>query len=370
VEKLKELFKNKKFLAGFIAAVIVIVLIIVLVVVNSGKEEEVVEEEPEEVVEEVEEEDTGFYSRLTGLSVDEDMVDTRPVAIMIENTSMALPQYGLNSAGVIYECPVEGGITRLMALFEDYSGLEKIGNVRSCRPYYVYISAEFDAIYVHYGQSTQGEDALNKGLVDELNGLDGIGSVVFFRSDDKEAPHNAYTSESGLNAGLESEGISRTYSEDYTSHYVFASEENTLEDGEDCKAFSLYFSNNKPYFVYDEETQTYLRYEFSQAQIDALDGNQVAVKNVILQYVPSTLYDEGPYLDITLNGTGEGKYITDGKMIDITWSKDSDAAVTHYYTADGEELEINPGTTWVSLIENSSVEKNAFYATQDELLNQ
>ncbi len=76
---------------------------------------------------------------------------------MTENTKAALPQYGINSAGVLYEAPVEGSITRMMAIYEDYADLTQMGNVRSCRPYYAQFAAEFDAIYVHFGQSVQGE---------------------------------------------------------------------------------------------------------------------------------------------------------------------------------------------------------------------
>ena len=89
-------------------------------------------------------------SYLTGEWIDGELAKKRPLAVMIGNTSDALPQYGISSADVIYEVPVEGSYTRLMALFQDYSGLEKIGSVRSCRHYFIYFAREFDAIYTHY----------------------------------------------------------------------------------------------------------------------------------------------------------------------------------------------------------------------------
>ena len=90
---------------------------------------------------------------------------------------------------------MEGGITRLVAIMENYGDLERIGNVRSCRPYYVYIASEYDAVYVHYGQSVQGLEVLNTGIVDNLSGLDGsVESTVFFRTSDRKSPHNAYAS--------------------------------------------------------------------------------------------------------------------------------------------------------------------------------
>lgn len=72
---------------------------------------------------------------------------------MLNNLKPACPQAGIANAGVVYEAPVEGGITRLMGVFEDYDNLEKIGSVRSCRDYYIFYASGFDAIYTHYGQS-------------------------------------------------------------------------------------------------------------------------------------------------------------------------------------------------------------------------
>lgn len=355
-------------------ALIVLIAVGVAALIGGGIYAYHKSQEPKSIPEQTEEaedtEDTSAKSRLTGLPIDESKVNLRPIAIMTENTKSALPQYGLNEAGVIYECPVEGGITRLMCIFDDLGTLEKIGNVRSCRPYYAYIASEFDAIYVHYGQSVQGQEVLDRGIVNDLNGLDGsVSEKVFYRTSDKKAPHNAYTSAAGVAAGIAEKGYDTNYASDYTTHYLFSQDENTLSSGSDCYALSLYYSNNHPYFIYDSSAGLYKRYQFSDAQTDAVDGEQAAVKNIILQNVPSSIYSGTQYLDIPLTGSGEGKYITNGKMIDILWSKDSDTAVTHYYDADGNEIEINPGNTWVSLIENASASKNVFYATESDYEN-
>ncbi len=133
------------------------------------------EEEPEPEPEpkpEPEPEDTHegmAKSYLTGEWIDEEQAKKRPLAIMIGNTSDALPQYGISSADVIYEVPVEGSYTRLMAIFGDYSGLEKIGSVRSCRHYFIYFAKEFDAIYAHYGQAIYAEPILARDDVHNLS---------------------------------------------------------------------------------------------------------------------------------------------------------------------------------------------------------
>ena len=104
-----------------------------------------------------------FY---TGEWIDEKLAWKRPVAVMTENTHVTLPQYGVGNADVIYECPVEGGITRMMAIYQDFESLEKVGNVRSCRLYYVYFAKEFDAVYFHAGESKYALDVLNSSFID------------------------------------------------------------------------------------------------------------------------------------------------------------------------------------------------------------
>ncbi|MBQ1598386.1 MAG: DUF3048 domain-containing protein [Candidatus Weimeria sp.] len=307
-----------------------------------------------------------FFSRLTGLPVKESTTKRRPIALMIENTKACQPHYGINKAGIIYECPVEGGITREMGIFENYSGLKRFGNVRSCRPYYVYIAKEFDAVYVHFGQSTQGKALLATGIVDDLNGLDGsISSSVFYRTSDKAAPHNAYTSTQGIKKGMKMKGFATKIKKDTPDHFHFASEEYTPE-GKDAQVICPYFFDNKPYFIYDSSSGKYSRYEFGAPEKDAVDNKQVKVKNIIFQNVVSSTYEGGLKLNIPLNGKGKGTYFTKGKMVPITWKKDSDGAVTKYYTEDGKELEVNPGRTWVCLIQESQAAKNRVFATVKE----
>ena len=82
---------------------------------------------------------------------DEAAVGKRPVAIMINNIKAALPQYGIYDADLMVEAVVEGGITRMMAVYSDYTKVPDVCSIRSCRYYYPIFAASFDAIYVHWG---------------------------------------------------------------------------------------------------------------------------------------------------------------------------------------------------------------------------
>ena len=128
---------------------------------------------------------------LTGEAMDAALAAQRPVSCMIGNTTDAMPQYGIADADVIVEAPAEGGLTRIMTIYQDYANLPSIMSVRSCRHYYAYLSNEFEAIYVHYGQAIYATEMLKR--FDDLNGLDGdLADVTFFRDNSRKSPHNAY----------------------------------------------------------------------------------------------------------------------------------------------------------------------------------
>ena len=140
---------------------------------------------------------------------------------MMGNNSSGAPQSGIGHAGVVYEAPVEGNITRLMGILEDYDDLERIGSVRSCRDYYLFYANEFNAIYAHYGQAAYALPYLDQHVIDNLNGIK-MENLAFFRTTDRKPPHNAYTDAAHLQAGIEAMKYSQEYTEDYTGHYLFA----------------------------------------------------------------------------------------------------------------------------------------------------
>ena len=83
---------------------------------------------------------------LTGVAdLSEEAVGKRPVAVMINNIEAALPQYGISEADLLFELPVEGGVTRLMALYGDYTAVPQVCSVRSCRYYFPILAAGYDA---------------------------------------------------------------------------------------------------------------------------------------------------------------------------------------------------------------------------------
>lgn len=329
---------------------------------------------PEETEETETEEDVAKRLKgrnlLTGEPMDEKIASKRPVAVMIGNTSDALPQYGLSAADVLYEAPVEGGTTRLLGIFQDLSDVEKIGSVRSCRHYYIYYAVEFDAIYLHYGQAIWAEDLLSKDFVDNLNGMDvKIDSLVFFRDKTRKAPHNAFATPDGIQEAISYKEYRTDYSDDFTGHFKFAKDGEKIELDSKEKAVVVKpgYTINKPWFVYDEKDGVYYRYQFKDKHIDGENNEQLSFKNIIFQYTDSTILDKNTgYLDVRTNGEGTGKYITNGKAIDITWKKEYDGAQTQYFDADGNELTLNQGKTCVCIVTASGEKNVGIYATEKE----
>ncbi len=321
--------------------------------------EESKEEEPEERVEV----DGKIRSYLTGEMVDVEKADRRPLAIMMSNDKESLPQYGINRAGVVYEAPVEGSMNRYMAIIEDYDDLERIGSVRSCRTYYTYFAREFDAIYAHFGQSTFAKPYLVN--VDNINGIEGVGSSAFYRSGDRKAPHNAYASFEKIQAAIEKLGYSQEYDEEYQGHYRFArsGEEIVLENSLEAWKVVPGYIMNKAYFEYNEEDGLYYRYQYGGPHKG--DEGPIAVKNVIFQYCSVGNYATTQYLNIDVHTPQYGYYITGGRAIPLSWEKDGQFGVTHYYNTEKEEITLNRGKTWICIIPTRDFDKTEIHGKDD-----
>lgn len=356
-------------------ATLCMVLLTVGLLAGCKKEEKALKDTEEKVTEEATEKDKGHEgmarSYLTGEWIDEELAGKKPVAIMIGNTNDALPQYGVGQADVVYEVPAEGGITRLMPIFQDYSDLDKIGSVRSCRHYYAYYAMEFDAIYIHYGQASYAEALLSSGKIEDLNGLDGaIDSRTFYRDNERRAPHNAFVSTEGIDEGIKYKEYDTELPSDYEGHYLFNEDDEkeiTLDKGEAAAVVQPGYYLNNPWFVYDKEDGLYYRFQYKKEHMDEASGEQLAFKNVILQYAASERIDaKYGYLDVTTVGEGTGKYITNGKAIDITWKREREEDPTRYYDMQGNEIVLNQGKTMVCVLTNGMEDRLGIYADEND----
>lgn len=325
-------------------------------------------------------------SYLTGKKVPESIGRKRPVALMIENDSEAVQwQRGIGNAAVMYEAMVEGGITRMMGIFEDYQDVDQIMPIRSSRPYYVYYAREFDAYYGHYGQVIYAVPLLQQPETCDIAGIPygesgqdyrlNDGSAAYIR--DHDGVTGIYTNYNLIQSVIEDCQWRTDYRDDYEGHYQFAQdgETVTLENGETANVVLPGFSYNNPRFDYNPEDQLYYRSEFGSPQVDQLTGKQLAYSNIIIQECPSVMFDDH-YLwtdPVNQGESGSGWFITNGRAERITWQKEnwdandpvlfdissvntsfgvrqSDFHITRYYDMNGNEITLNQGKTFVEIV--------------------
>ncbi len=352
-------------------------------------EEEVVEEpeDKRQVIEERTEVNGKIQSYLTGQWTSTEQALRRPIAVMIPNNRPAMPQYGLSRAGIIYEAPVEGRITRLMAVFEDFDDLERIGPVRSSRDYFVYVAMGYEAIYCNWGLARPYvEELINRPNYYNISmGVAGIHNPADEAFDRVSRPGYAteftgYLMIDGLFKAVERLGYDWAYDEDYVPPFLFAADGVTA-DYADCEEAALIYpggvsENNSggygayhPYFEYDADTGLYYRYQDGGKQIDEYNGEQLAVSNVVFQYCHGEVRDDHDYLAFGVHGEGDAVVFTGGRAIPGTWERyEGDFTPAKFYDEDGEEIVFNQGKTWVCNIWQEYGEYARYGADKEHLV--
>ena len=314
--------------------------------------------------------DGKMQSYLTGEWKATEVVTRRPIAVMIPNNSAAMPQYGISKASIIYEAPVEGRITRLMPVFEDFDDLERIGPVRSSRDYFVYVAMGYEALYCNWGLARPYvEELINRDTVQNISaGVEGIYNPAHEAFD--RVSRSGYATEftgylfiDGMEKAAERLEYDWEYDDAYVPPFTFAPDgtraEDNYQDKEDAQVCypggqvgnqGGYGAYN-PSFEYNEEDHLYYRYQNGKEQIDELDGSQLTVSNVVFQYCHGEVRDSHDYLAFGVHGEGDAIVFTGGKVIKGSWDRyDGDATPARFYDEDGEEIIFNQGKTWVCCI--------------------
>lgn len=300
--------------------------------------------------------------------------DDRPIAVVLENsTKDDWPHPGMKNAYLVYEIIVEGGYTKLMPIYKGVNE-EQIGYIRSARPYFIDYALENDAVLVHYGHTIMTADDEAKLKNDYIDG------IILPGSDKTFATVKGYSTgyAKRIVASIESikkkmgEKKFRTTSTDEGFKYV--AEDYDLEDVTDemenitNAADSVkikYSSSHSVSYTYDKEKKIYKR--FQRGNPHYTDNNlQLTAKNIIIQLVTDTalgdkrdLPDKG-YRKLANIGQGTGYFITNGKYVEITWSKKDRSSKTIYKDKDGNEIVLNDGITYVQIIPTANTAKVTF----------
>lgn len=319
--------------------------------------------------------DGKMQSYLTGEWKDESVARRRSMAVMIPNNKPAMPQYGISKASIIYEAPVEGRITRLMAFFEDYDELDHIGPVRSSRDYYVYEAMGLDAIYCNWGLAIPFVEALLAGNeVDNVSqavaGIHNPSSEAFDRIDRPgyKTEYTGYMFINGYNKAVERHGYDKEYDSDFSGAFLFANDGHRAEYADMPDATKVYpggtnsnssgYGNARPMFEYNPEDGLYYRYQYNEKQLDEMNGEQLTVSNIVFKVCDGQVREPiaNDYLFFETHGTNDAYVFTNGKVIKGTWTKTDQHKPARFYDETGKEIVFNQGKTWICNIWSNYVD--------------
>lgn len=303
----------------------------------------------ERVVEEVSDE-CALRSPLNGICLDDaDNKEESYIAVMVENNAEAWPLSGVSKARVVYEAPVEGDIPRFMLIFAREDDVSKVGPVRSARPYYLdWVSEYPGAMYMHVGGSPEALERITNSDIFDLNEFSR--GWYYWRSTDRGAPHNVYTSsELWQKAWEDYDG-----NQEAVQSWKFAEQTDCDSEQESCvhlivAEFALGRYSSR--WEYTSSTQKYTRFQGLTEQFDK-EGARVEADVVIVQRVDSAVIDDVGRKRIDAVGAGDAQIFQAGRHIAARWQKDNVSSRTRWYDLNGKEISLQPGTIWVEVLPN------------------
>ena len=281
---------------------------------------------------------------LTGVYETEGIANIRPVAVMINNDVRAQnAQAGLPEADIIYETEIEGGETRLMAVFQDVEKVQNIGTIRSARIPYIDLAQGHQAVYIHRG----GDAASVLPYLSQFDRIDVHEGNYGERLDNGLAlEHTLYTHGPALWQGITSKFTTTLENVQPWQNFAKEDETVTLSGGAANKVAVAFSGNFKTVFVYDSATGLYERNFKNTVPTEYFTKESTKVKNVVVCLANIYTHANGAHRMIPW-GSGEGYYITNGGYQAIKWSKADANAPLKFTNADGTPLTMSAGNTWV-----------------------
>ena len=301
---------------------------------------------------------------LTGLECDASLVGQRPIGVMFNNIKDALPQVGLSNCDIIYEVLAEGGITRFEGLIFDYASLGSLGSIRSARPYYVNIARAYDAVYIHAGGSDAAYSLMSKIKNDHFDGVNGNfyvnGQLLFYRDQARlksgySMEHTMFARGTEIAQAIKDRKIRTNLKDSGFTAFAFDPAFVSIGSGKTANyvkiPHSTYYTSE---FNFDAATGLYAHTHYKTAHIDGATGEQIKTPNVFILFTKQRVVDRDGRREVTLTGEGEGFYFNGGEYTEFVWKRDNDDAPFKYYNADGSELKVKQGKSYVCLVDVST----------------
>lgn len=293
-----------------------------------------------------------FVNSLTGLSdIDSDDINKRPVAIMVNNIKQAQAvQTGVNKADIVYETEVEGGLTRLMAVYKNIEDVEQIGSVRSARYPYVDLALGHDAVYVHCGQDPT-YCAPHLKDIDDLS-IDTKSKGAKRISNGLSSEHTLYAFGDGLWESITEKFATTTQASNTWQNFAKEGEKVALTGGT-AGSVKVKFPASTTEFTYDQATGLYTRCSNGSAMEDYKTDEKTQVKNVFVLLTTIRNYPDGVHREVLLEG-GDGYYIADGAKEFIKWTKGASKNSIKITDTEGKEITVAAGKSWVCIADKNT----------------
>lgn len=285
-----------------------------------------------------------YHSPLTGAVVpDQASTQQAVTGIMIENSPDARPQSGIKNAGVVFEAIAEGGITRFLAIYQETKP-QLIGPVRSVRLYYVDWIAPFQASVAHIGGSKFALDEVRNGKYRDIDQFFNAGA--YWRATDRYAPHNVYTSFERLDALNLKKGYTTS------AFTAWPRADGKVADARNATSIDVKISgpSYNSHYDYDTVTNTYKRAQGGAAHNDREAGQITPTTVIVMDTVMSKVFEDGYREQITTTGSGRARVFQNGVVTEATWAKPDRGSQIKFTAADGNEIPLNRGQTWITAV--------------------
>ncbi len=310
-----------------------------------------------------------YIDPLTGLEGLKDVTAVRPVALFYDNLSSAAPQSGIAKADVLIEVMVEGGISRLIAITNDYDNdTDVFGPIRSARHYMTELSAAFGSLMVGAGYSPLGYTSIVNNGLQYIDGThDRYANSWFYRdpvrADNFGYVHSLMITSKGIKQMAKINDFGTTL-ESIPSNFKFAQQgkDVALNGGRSTHVILSYSNYQQVQFIYSASAGTYYRYQFGdRAHLDAETGEQLNFKNLFVLFTQSAKIegDTEGRLDVETVGSGTGYYITGGKYAEIRWTRNSETGAFKFTTPSGMTLTVNRGTSFIAVVDEALKDTSA-----------
>lgn len=290
-----------------------------------------------------------YTAPLTGLPA-EAPVTRRPLAVMVNNAPAARPQSGLMDADLVYEVLAEGGVTRMVAIYQSKADSAKIGPVRSIRPYMIDLGESYHGVLVHAGASNDAFAILQRQHKEDLDEITNAGAY-FWRDKSRKAPHNLYSSPEKLFEGAEKRGFA---TEDANvPGYTFYREGEGPVSGQEASRVEIKFQldNYRVGYEYDAASGRYKRFINGKPHTDLETGEQLTAANVVVLGAEHRVLDDVGRLDVNLELGGDAIVFEKGKMIRAEWIHKQGDIIR--FIVDNQELPFVPGNSFIHIVPDS-----------------